>query len=40
MKNLLVLLVHLLNKAAKLLELAGTSAIVADTNHHLLSLAT
>jgi len=40
MKNLLVLLVYLLPTAAKLLGLAGTSADVADTQYHLLSLAT
>ena len=40
MKNLLLLLVHLLTTVAKLLGLAGARAVVTDTDHHLLSLAT
>jgi len=40
MKNLLVLLVHLLTTAAKLQGLVGARAVVADTEYHLLSLAT
>jgi len=40
MKNLLILLEHLMTTAAKLLGLAGARAVVADTEHHLLLLAT
>jgi hypothetical protein len=40
MKNLLVLFVHLLTTVVKFLGLAGARAVVADTEHHLLSLAT